>query len=150
MALAVLLAGGLWLTLRPPRWLRPDRHARRFGVGMALTLVIGFVLVSRLGLHGVDLADAGMMSYLLFATPLVVLVGSAAAAAAGRSLRAGLWPAPGPPCWARRWSSSPGWPRRRAGTGRSAGCSWTPTEGLSAGGRMVIDTDRTDVPMMGL
>ena len=91
VALAVLLAGCLWLALRPPCWLLPDRHARRFGAGMALALVAGFVLVSRLGLAGVDLADAGMMSYLLLATPLVVLAGSAAAAAAGRSFRAGLW-----------------------------------------------------------
>ena len=34
--LAVLLAGCLWLALRPPRWLLPDRHGRRFGVGMAV------------------------------------------------------------------------------------------------------------------
>jgi hypothetical protein len=91
VTLAVLLAGCLWLTLRPPRWLLPDRGARRFGAAMALALVTGFVLVSRMGLAGVDLADAGMMSYLLFATPVVVLAGSAAAAAAGRSFRAGLW-----------------------------------------------------------
>jgi hypothetical protein len=117
---------------------------------MAVAMVAGFVLTSRLGLAGVDLADAGMISYLLFATPSVVLAGSVAAAVTGRSFRAGLWPAPGPRCWACRWSSSPGWPRRRAGTGRSAGCSWTPTEGLSAACRIVIDTDRTDVPMMGL
>jgi hypothetical protein len=37
-----------------------------------------------------DLVDAGMLSYLLFAAPLVVLAGSAAAAA-GRSFRTGLW-----------------------------------------------------------
>jgi hypothetical protein len=91
VVLAVLLAGCLWLALRPPRWLLPDRHARRFGIGMALALVAGFVLVSRLGLRGVDLADGGMMSYLLFAPPVVVLAGSATAAAVGRSFRAGLW-----------------------------------------------------------
>jgi drug/metabolite transporter (DMT)-like permease len=88
---AVVLAGCLWLALRPPRWLLPDRHARRFGIGMAVALVAGFVLVSRLGLRGVDVADAGMMSYLLFAPPVVVLAGSAVAAAVGRSFRAGLW-----------------------------------------------------------
>jgi hypothetical protein len=87
VVLAVVLAGCLWLALRPPRWLLPDRHARRFGIGMALALVAGFVLVSRLGLRGVDLADAGMMSYLLFAPPVVVLAGSATAAAVGRSFR---------------------------------------------------------------
>jgi hypothetical protein len=87
---AVVLAGCLWLTLRPPRWLLPDRRARRFGVGMALALVAGFVLSSRLGLRGVEL-DTGTMSYLLFVAPLVVMAGSAAAAAAGRSFRTGLW-----------------------------------------------------------
>jgi hypothetical protein len=90
VVLAVVLAGCLWLALRPPRWLLPDRHARRFGVGTALALVAGFALSSRLGLRGGE-ADAGVMSYLLFAAPLVVLAGSAAAAAAGRSFRTGLW-----------------------------------------------------------
>jgi hypothetical protein len=90
VVLAVVLAGCLWLALRPPRWLLPDRHARRFGVGMALALVAGFALSSRLGLRGGE-ADAGVMSYLLFAAPLVVLAGSAAAAAVGRSFRSGLW-----------------------------------------------------------
>ena len=75
VALAVLLAGGLWLALRPPPWLLPDRPARRFGIAMAVAMVAGFVLTWRLGLAGVDLADAGMISYLLFATPSVVLVG---------------------------------------------------------------------------
>jgi hypothetical protein len=91
VVLAVVLAGCLWLTLRPPRWLRGDRPARRFGVGMAITLAAGFVLTSRLGLRGVDLVDGGMFSYLFFVAPLAVLAGSAAAAAAGRSFRAGLW-----------------------------------------------------------
>jgi hypothetical protein len=91
VALAVLLAGCLWLALRPPRWLRPDRLARRFGVAMTLVVVAGFLVTSRLGLSGVDLADAGLMSYLLFIPPLVVLAGSAVAAVAGRSLRSGLW-----------------------------------------------------------
>jgi hypothetical protein len=84
----VLLAGCLWLALRPPRWLRPDRVARRSGVAMTLVVVAGFLVTSRLGLSGVDLADAGMMSYLLFIPPLVVVAGSAAAA--GRSFRSGL------------------------------------------------------------
>jgi hypothetical protein len=91
VALAVVLAGSLWLALRPPRWLRPDRHARRFGAGMALAVAGGFVLTSRLGLSGADLIDAGMMGYLLFVPPLLVLAGSAAAAAAGRSFRSGVW-----------------------------------------------------------
>jgi len=90
VVLAVVLAGCLWLALRPPRWLLPDRHARRFGVGMAIALVAGFVLVSRRELRDMTL-DAGMMSYLLNGPILVVLPGSAAAGAAGRSFRAGLW-----------------------------------------------------------
>jgi hypothetical protein len=89
VVLAVVLAGCLWLTLRPPRWLLPDRRARRFGVGMTLTLVAGFVLSSRLGLRGGEL-DAGTASYLLVVAPLMVMAGSAAAAA-GRSLHTGLW-----------------------------------------------------------
>jgi hypothetical protein len=91
VVLAVALAGCLWLALRPPRWLLPDRYARRFGIGMALTLVAGFVLTSRLALRGVAGLDGGMMSYLLFAPVVVVLAGSAAAGAVGRSFRAGLW-----------------------------------------------------------
>jgi hypothetical protein len=43
----------------------------------------GFVLVSRLGWHGVDGPDAGMMSYLLFVPPLTFVAGSATAAATG-------------------------------------------------------------------
>jgi len=84
-----VLAGCLWLALRPTRWLGGDRRGRRFGVGVALALVAGFVLVSRLRLRGAEV-DAGVMGYLLFAAPLVVLAGSAAAAAAGRSFRTGL------------------------------------------------------------
>ena len=84
VVLAVMLAGCLWLALRPPRWLLPDRRARRFGIAMAIALVTGFVLASRL-------EDAGIMGYLLYGSILVLLPGSAAAAAAGRSFRAGLW-----------------------------------------------------------
>jgi hypothetical protein len=98
VALAVLLAGCLWLALRPPRWLLPDRRARLFGVGMALAVVAGFVLTSRLALGGVDLVDGGMASYLVFVPPVVVLTGSMVAAAAGRSFRSGLWV----PTWATR------------------------------------------------
>jgi hypothetical protein len=89
--LAVLLAGCLWLALRPPRWLLPDRHARRFGVGMAVALIAGFVLTtSRPGL-GAPPGSEGMVFYLLIGPILVVLTGSAAAAAVGRSFRSGLW-----------------------------------------------------------
>jgi hypothetical protein len=75
---------------RPPRWLLPDRHARRFGVAMAIALVAGFVLASRRELRDMTL-DAGIMNYLLYGPILIVLTGSAVAAAAGRSFRSGLW-----------------------------------------------------------
>jgi hypothetical protein len=87
--LAVVLAGCAWLALRPPRWLLGDRHARRFGVGMAVVLVAGFVLISRQELRGL-LGSAGMLEYGL-AIPILWLIGSAAAAAVGRSFRSGLW-----------------------------------------------------------
>jgi hypothetical protein len=89
VVMAVVLTGCLWLALRPPRWLLPDRHARRFGVGMALAVVAGFVLASRQELRSAEL-DVGMMDYLLLALPVVLLAGSAVAAAVGRSFRAGL------------------------------------------------------------
>jgi apolipoprotein N-acyltransferase len=89
VVLAVLLAGCLWLALTPPRWLAGGRRGRRFGAATAVALVAGFVLVSQLGWRGVALADAGMMSYLLFVVPLLLLAGSAAAAAAGRRARGG-------------------------------------------------------------
>jgi hypothetical protein len=87
--LAVVLAGCAWLALRPPRWLLPDRHARRFGVGMAVALVAGFVLTSRQELRGLP-GNAGMWDY-SFKGPILWVTGSAAAAAVGRSFRSGLW-----------------------------------------------------------
>ena len=90
VVLAVVLAGGAWLAVTPPRWLAGDRRGRRVGVAMALVLAAGFVLSSRLALRGVAGLDAGMMGYVLLVSPLVVLTGSAAAAAAGRSFRSGL------------------------------------------------------------
>lgn len=89
--LAVLLAGCLWLALRPPRWLLPDRHARRFGVGMAVALIAGFVLTTSRQELGDPPGSEGMVFYLLTGPILVVLTGSAAAAAVGRSFRSGLW-----------------------------------------------------------
>jgi hypothetical protein len=80
---AVVLAGCLWLAVRPPRWLLPDRHARSLGIVMAVALAAGLVLTSRL-------QDAGIMGTLLLAPILVLLPGSAVAAAVGRSFRAGL------------------------------------------------------------
>jgi|GEM_PF-2115797 len=54
VVLAVGLAGCVWLALTPPRWLLPDRHARRFGAAMAVALVGGFVLDSRLIQPGLE------------------------------------------------------------------------------------------------
>jgi hypothetical protein len=88
VVLAAGLAGCLGLALAPPRWLVGDRHARRFGTGMAIALAAGLVLVSRLEQRDMSL-DSGAMSYLLWGPVLVLLTGSAAAAA-GRSFRAGL------------------------------------------------------------
>ena len=90
VVLAVVLTGGGWLALRPPRWLVPDRHGRRLGIAMALVLVAGFVLASRQELRRAEL-DIGMMGYLFLALPVVLLAGSGTAAAVGRSFRAGLW-----------------------------------------------------------
>jgi hypothetical protein len=86
-ATAVVLAGCLWLALRPPRWLVSDRHGRRLGVAMAVVLVAGFVLASRQELRSAEL-DVGVLDYLFLALPVVLLAGSAAAT--GRSFRAGL------------------------------------------------------------
>ena len=91
VVLAVVLAGCLWLAVTPPRWLVPDRHARSFGMVMAVAMAAGFVLASRLGLRGVGPANGGMLNFLLVGPLVVVLAGSAAAAAVGRSFRSGLW-----------------------------------------------------------
>jgi hypothetical protein len=91
VVLAVVLAGCLWLALRPPRWLLPDRSGRWLGVGMAVALVGGFVLESRLVQPGLERGSHGMAGYLLNGPILVVLPGSVAAAAVGRSFRSGLW-----------------------------------------------------------
>jgi PadR family transcriptional regulator, regulatory protein PadR len=72
-------------------WLLPDRHARRFGVGMAVALVAGFVLTTSRQELGDPPGSEGMVFYLLIGPLLVVLPGSAAAAAVGRSFRSGLW-----------------------------------------------------------
>ena len=91
VVLAAVLAGCLWLALRPPHWLVPDRRGRRFGIAMAVLLVSGLVIGSRIGVYSVAGPDGGIGTYLFFATILLVLTGSLAAALAGRSFRAGLW-----------------------------------------------------------
>jgi hypothetical protein len=84
VVLAVTLAGCLGLALRPPRWLLADRPGRWLGIAMAIVLVGGSLLVTLP-------FQLGLMGYLLAAALLVVLPGSAVAAAAGRSFRSGLW-----------------------------------------------------------
>jgi hypothetical protein len=101
------------LALRPPRWLLPDRHGRRFGIAMAVALVAGFVLLSRLGLRGVGGLDGALMGYLPAGPILVILTGSAAAAAVGRPFRTGLW--------ACAWALAPAGPRAAPGRDRGAG-----------------------------
>jgi hypothetical protein len=82
VVLAVGLAGCLWLALAPPRWLRAGPHARRFGIAMAIALAAGLALASR--------RYGEVMGYLFIGAVLVVLSGSLAAAAVGRSFRAGV------------------------------------------------------------
>jgi hypothetical protein len=89
VVLAVVLAGGLWLAVRPPRWLLPDRWARWSGAGMAAALAAAMVLSSRLGLRELAGWDEGAMGFLFTAPILVVLPGSALAAAAARSFGSG-------------------------------------------------------------
>jgi hypothetical protein len=90
VVLAAILAGCLWLALRPPRWLRPDSKARWFGTGMAVALAAGFLLATRLGLRGEPGWDEGVMGYLFSGPILVVLGGSVAAAAASGSFPSGV------------------------------------------------------------
>jgi hypothetical protein len=89
--------------------------------GLALAGIAGCLGFTTWYLAGVDLADAGMISYLLFATPSVVLAGSVAAAVAGRSFRAGLWACAwatllGVPLIIAAWlAEAPHWYRRFGG-----------------------------------
>ncbi|MGW1885008.1 hypothetical protein [Streptomyces sp. NPDC001970] len=86
VVLAVGLAGCLWLVLAPPRALTASRLARRVGVGAALALGGGFLLVSRL-LEG----RSTTVPFLpMLAMVAVAFLGSAAVAAAGRSFPAGV------------------------------------------------------------
>jgi hypothetical protein len=84
----IVLAGCVWLALIPPRTLIASGQAQAIAVGIAIVLSVGLVIMSRLGLRGAYGMDAGLMLWLTQG-PMVVAVGSAAAAAVGRSLRVG-------------------------------------------------------------
>jgi hypothetical protein len=130
--LALALAGGLWLGLVPPRWLAASRLARRFGVGLAVTLAAGFVPAAA-GPPRVPFFEEGVVGYLLLAPTVLLGAGSAVAAAAGRSfgagLRASVWAIVlGRPLVIAAWlAKAPSWTRqlnqaaRRRWSGR---CPW--------------------------
>jgi hypothetical protein len=84
--LAVLLAGCTWLALTPPRGLTPNPLAGGFAAGAALAFGIGFVWAARLSIHTLG----GPMIWQLFAPIVLFFVAAAAAAAIGRSFRAGV------------------------------------------------------------
>jgi hypothetical protein len=115
------LLGGL-ATLTLARSHRPRRpRPGPVVTGLALAGIAGCLGFTTWYLAGVDLADAGMISYLLFATPSVVLAGSVAAAVTGRSFRAGLWACAwatllGVPLIIAAWlAEAPHWYRRLGG-----------------------------------
>ncbi|MGH8991040.1 MAG: hypothetical protein ACRDZ7_05870 [Acidimicrobiia bacterium] len=87
---ATVLAAGSGLALFPPRTLVVRGPQRWFGVGMALVLGAGTMLLSRLALNGATDLQDGLMEQLWLGSVAVFACGSAAAARAGRSLRAGL------------------------------------------------------------
>ncbi|MGH2722505.1 MAG: hypothetical protein ACRDJO_13030 [Actinomycetota bacterium] len=76
--------------MTPPRSLVADGRVRALGVGMAIAMGVGLVLLSRLSLSGEIQMDGGVGGALPLISMVIVAVGSAAAAAVGRSLRAGL------------------------------------------------------------
>ena len=82
--LAVVMAGCVWLALTPPAVLTTSGVACHAGAAAALTLAAGFLLVSRLAEGG------GVLNYLLLAPMIVLMAGSAAAAEASGSFRAGV------------------------------------------------------------
>lgn len=88
--LAAVLAGCLWLALRPPPLLIAGALARRVSVGAAVLLGIGLVVWSRLAIGSGALADSGVAMYLMFVPVLVLFAASALAAAAGASFRVGV------------------------------------------------------------
>jgi hypothetical protein len=91
--LAVMLAGVLWLTLKPPRVLGAGRVAGWCGLGAALAIAAGLLLTS----HFPGDRDSGVMVFLMFGTVVIFFLTSAIAAGAGRSfgvgVRAATWTA---------------------------------------------------------
>jgi hypothetical protein len=85
--LAVALAAGLWLMLNPPRWLRGDPLGHGIAVVMAGSVAAGLLLTSRLA---PEFGFVLTVVYLYQLAPLVFFFAGAVAAAAGRSLRAGV------------------------------------------------------------
>ncbi|WP_262009203.1 hypothetical protein [Streptomyces sp. FIT100] len=87
IALAVLLAVGLWLSLFPPRALTTSRRVRRVGLGMGAVVAGGLFLSARLNDIG---AGQSIGLYVLFVPVAALFTASLLAALADRSLRAGL------------------------------------------------------------
>jgi hypothetical protein len=85
VVVAVVLAGCVWLALVPPPGLASSGLARRLGIGAAVALGLAFVLTSRLADR-----DHGVSDFLLAGPVVVFFAGSAVAAAAEGSFRAGV------------------------------------------------------------
>jgi hypothetical protein len=77
----VVVTGALTVAALAATWL---------ATGALLPPARVFALTCELGLRGVDLLDEGMIGYLLFYPPAILLAGSAVAAAAGRSFHTGI------------------------------------------------------------
>ena len=80
-----MLAGSLWLALRPPRGLTTSRLARLLGVGAAFALGAGLLVVARLRDE-----HWGVVDYAFLGPAVTYFLVSAVVAAADGSLWAGL------------------------------------------------------------
>jgi hypothetical protein len=86
MFFAFALTGCLWLAIAPPEGLASSRVARGVGAGAAVTLGLGFLVVSRLTIHTL----AGPVLWIMFGPAAICFGASALAAALGRSFGAGV------------------------------------------------------------
>jgi hypothetical protein len=86
--LAVVLAGGLWLSLAPPRRLATSRLARRVGLGLGLAVAAGLFATAQLG--RTEDGEGVLLLYLLGVPMVAVFMTAALVALADRSLWAGL------------------------------------------------------------